>query len=78
MAAAMQTATTTAVVSRTRQSSGYIFIRLPFAKRVSGLTPELTDRRRKRALAANPASDEPVRPNSKRRAAVRVQRLGLN
>jgi hypothetical protein len=37
-------------------------------------TTELTDRRRKRAPAANPASDEPVRPNSKRGAAVRVQR----
>jgi len=37
-AAAMQTKETTPVVRRTCQSSGYIFIRLSFAKGVSGRT----------------------------------------
>ncbi|MBL9172366.1 MAG: hypothetical protein JNL10_02425 [Verrucomicrobiales bacterium] len=37
--------------------------------------PELTDRRQKRALAANPASDAPERLNSKRGAAGRVERF---
>ncbi|HRI16141.1 MAG TPA: hypothetical protein PLX89_24345, partial [Verrucomicrobiota bacterium] len=35
------------------------------------LTSELTDRRRKRALTANPVPDEPARSNSNRGAAVR-------
>jgi len=39
------------------------------------LTPQLTDRRRKRVLAVNPASDGSSRSNSKRGAALRVKRL---
>jgi len=43
--------------------------------RFRGPTFEVTDRRWKRALAANPASDDPARPKSKWGVAVRVQRL---
>ena len=38
-------------------------------------TSRITDRRRERALAANPASKEPGTSNLKRLAAVRVHRL---
>ena len=48
-AAAMQTMETTPVVRRTCQSSGYIFIRLSFAKGVSGRTPKFSSGRPSKA-----------------------------
>lgn len=59
--------------AQSRQRSGKMRLAFIVIERLSSPT---TDRRRNRVLAANPASDELGRPNSKREEAVRARRLG--